>query len=35
MKKKQIVNILNNLDIDKDKYIITGSTALLFYKIIK
>lgn len=35
MKKKQIINILNNLDIDKDKYIITGSTALLFYKIIK
>ena len=35
MKKRQIINILNDLNIDKDKYIITGETALTIYGIIK
>ena len=35
MKKRQIISILNDLNIDKDKYIITGETALTIYGIIK
>ncbi len=35
MKKRQIFNILKDIDINKDEYIITGKTALTIYSIIK